>query len=163
MNSKPIESRSVTGARSTVERHRSPWALKLLLACWLPALLGCNSTSRVSPNSPPTPEEQAYLSKIEITNAKMMAARNLLGERIVTLDARIVNRGDRPVRYVGLRLQFMDLYNRKVVLQTNAVPIAPQAPALMPGESRPFSISFENIPPDWNQAPPQTTPTRVIF
>ncbi len=142
---------------------RYPLVLKLLLACWLPSLTGCGSASHVSPNSPPTPEEQAYLTMIEVTNAKMMAARNFLGERIITMDAHIVNHGNKTVRYVKLELQFMDIYGRKVVLQTQAVPITPQAPPLPPGESRPFSISFEHVPPDWNQAPPRITPVRVIF
>ncbi len=100
---------------------------------------------------------------IEVTGAKMMAARNFLGDRIVTMDAEIVNHGQKTVRYVELQLEFMDLYGTKVVLQTHAFPVTPEGPPLRPGEARGFSVSFEQVPPDWNQAPPRTKPVRVIF
>ena len=142
-----------------VRRRRWP----LLLGFFLPSLVACGPSSRVSPNSTSTPQEQAYLPNIEVTHAKMMAARNLLGERIVTLDADIVNKGSRTVRYVKLELQFMDLYGKKVVFQTSAVPVSTQDPPLKPSETRPFSVSFEHVSPDWNQAPPRAVPIRVIF
>jgi hypothetical protein len=139
-------------------RWKLPFGLVVLCG-----FLACGSSDRISPNSPATPEEKAYLSEIEVGGAKMMAARNFLGNRIVTMEAQIANHGQKTVRFVELQLKFMDLYGQKVVLQTNAFPITPDGPPLKPGESRSFSVSFEQVPPEWNQAPPRVKPVRVIF
>ena len=109
-----------------------------------------------------TEEQKAYLGRIEVTDARMSSAENFLGHTVTYLDAVVVNKGSRPVRHIALELEFYDtLY--QVVLRETAHPIATRTPPLKPGEARPFQVSFEHMPLDWNQGPPRITPVTVEF
>ena len=107
-------------------------------------------------------EEKAYLRHIVVTDPRMSAAENFLGDTITYLDARVSNQGTRPVRRIDLQLEFVDTLNQ-VVLRETAQPITPRAAPLKPGETRSFRVTFEHMPLDWNQAPPAITPSLVNF
>jgi hypothetical protein len=109
-----------------------------------------------------TEEQKAYLGQIEVTDARMSAAENFLGHTVTYLDAVVINKGPRPVKHVALELDFYDtLY--QVVLRETAHPISTRTPPLKPGEARPFQVSFEHMPLDWNQGPPRITPVAIEF
>jgi hypothetical protein len=103
-----------------------------------------------------TAEEKAYLQHIEITEAKVSAATNFLGDMVTYMDAKVTNTGARPVRQVDLRLEFSDMLNQ-VVLRETAHPITARMPPLKPGETRAIRVTFEKMPAEWNQAPPTIT------
>ena len=107
-------------------------------------------------------EQKAYLQQIAITDARMSAAENFLGHTVTYLDARVSNKGGREVRQLELELVFVDTLNQ-VVLRETARPIMLRTPPLQPGQSRPFQVSFEHLPLEWNQAPPTITPKSVHF
>lgn len=109
-----------------------------------------------------TEEQSAYLTEIIVSNARMSAAENFLGNTVIYLDAHLTNRGAKTVRRLELQLEFLDFYGQ-VVLRERAAPVTPRAPPLKPGEARAIQISFENVPASWSQAPPRITPTRVEF
>jgi len=109
-----------------------------------------------------TADARAYLPEIEVTDAKMSAARNFLGDTVTYLDARVTNKGTKLVRRLDLELEFVDTLNQ-VVLRDAAHPITARMPPLQPGETRAFRVSFEHMPIDWNQAPPTITPRYVGF
>lgn len=117
---------------------------------------------RASPPPPLTPEAKAYFSEIEVTDVRMSAARNFLGDTVTYLDARVTNQGAKLVRRLDLQLEFVDTLNQ-VVLRDAAHPISARTPPLKPGEARAFRVSFEHMPMDWNQAPPATTVKYVGF
>lgn len=123
-------------------------------------------TGRGSPPAAPPPvltgDAKAYLPEIEVTEAKMSAARNFLGDTVTYLDARVTNKGTKLVRRLDLELEFVDTLNQ-VVLRDAAHPISTRMPPLQPGETRAFRVSFEHMPIDWNQAPPAITPRYVGF
>ena len=95
---------------------------------------------------------QAYLAQIGVTDVHMSAAETGLGSNVTYLDAQLRNNGARAVHEVDLDLTFVDMLNQTVLRRT-AHPITTTAPPLQPGESRPFRVTFDYMPADWNQGP----------
>lgn len=107
-------------------------------------------------------EQKAYLQQIVVSDARMSAAENFLGHTVTYLDAQVTNKGAKAVRQLELELVFVDMLNQ-VVLRETARPVTLRGPALKPGQTRAFQVSFEHMPADWNQAPPTITPKLVQF
>jgi hypothetical protein len=114
--------------------------------------------------SPPTlsADQQAYLPQIVVSDTRMSAAENFLGHTVIYLDGQVSNRGNRAVRGLGIRMEFVDMLNQ-VVLRERAHPLNPQAPPLKPGETRAFRVTFEHLPLEWNQAAPTIAVESVEF
>ena len=127
------------------------------------AVLLMRMRSAAPPQSEPlSEEEKSYAGQIVIADARMSAAENFLGHTVTVMDARISNRGLKPVKRVELQLEFVDMLGQ-VVLRERAFPLAPHVMALKPGESRTFQVSFDHMPAEWNQAPPRITLISVNF
>jgi hypothetical protein len=109
-----------------------------------------------------TPEQKDYLANIGFAGAKMSAATNFLGQRVIYLDAQISNRGTRVVTQVETKMEFTDLLGQVILRENNKI-FPPASLPLKPGETRDFQIFFDRIPSDWNQAPPRITPVSVRF
>ena len=107
-------------------------------------------------------EQRAYLSSFEIADLRMSAAANFLGDTVTYLDGTITNKGAKPVRRVDVELNFVDMLNQ-VVLRETAHPLADRAAPLGPGETHAFRVTFEHMPVDWNQAPPNVKVVGVEF
>jgi hypothetical protein len=107
-------------------------------------------------------EQKAYLQQIVVSDARMSAAENFLGHAVTYLDAQVTNKGPKVVRELELELVFVDMLNQ-VVLRETARPVTLRGPALQPGQTRAFQVSFEHLPVDWNQAPPTITAKLVQF
>ncbi len=123
--------------------------------------------SRWRPASSPaaaalTPEQKAYLASIEFSGARMSAATNFLGQRVIYLDAEVANRGARAVKQVDLQTEFTDMLGQ-VILRDQARIFPPASLPLKPGETRAFQLFFDRIPSDWNQAPPRMAALSVEF
>lgn len=109
-----------------------------------------------------SPEAQAYLREIAVTDAHMSAADTPLGTAVTYLDARVANKGSQTVREVDLRLEFVDMTGQMVLRQTTH-PVSRQTAPLKPGELRGLHVTFDHMPAEWNQAPPAFTPVYVGF
>ncbi len=109
-----------------------------------------------------TDEEKDYISRVEVSDPRMSAADNFLGDTVTYLDARVTNHGQKAVRKVDVQLEFVDTLNQ-VVLREVAHPINARTPPLQPGQMRVFRVTFEHMPVDWNQAPPRMTTIMVRF
>ena len=107
-------------------------------------------------------EQKNYLRHITVTSPKMSAAENFLGDTVTYFDAELTNRGDRVIRQVELRLEFVDMLSQ-VVLRETVRPITSETAPLKAGETRAFQVSFEHMPAEWNQGPPVVTPVSVSF
>ncbi len=118
--------------------------------------------SRPAVRPPLSAEGQAYLKQIEVTDIHMSAAETGLGSNVTYLDAQIKNNGGRAVREVDVGLTFVDMLNQ-LVLRRTAHPITATAAPLQPGESRPFRVTFDYMPAEWNQGPPAVAITYVSF
>jgi hypothetical protein len=134
-------------------------AIAALFAGWV-LLRGPAESS--GPREPLTGEEKAYLSKIRVTDARMSAAQNYLGDTITFLDARITNQGSKPVRDVEVQLEFVDTFDQ-VVLRDSTHAVTTRMPPLDPGKTRAFRVSYDRMPAEWNLASPKITVTRVSF
>lgn len=130
-----------------------PFAVAVLLAS------GCNTTPA---DRPPTAEEKAYFSQIEISDAHMSVTDNFIGQKVFFLDAKVTNRGTKTVRRLVLQLEFVDTLSQ-VVLREKAFPVTLKKPPLKPGETRAFRAAFENMPADWNMSPPSMQPINMQF
>jgi hypothetical protein len=113
-------------------------------------------------HAPLDAEAKAYLSKIVVTDARMSAAQNFIGDTVTYLDAKMTNQGSKTLRDVELRLEFVDTLDQ-VVLRDSAHPVTPRTLPLGPGKTRSFRVSFDHMPADWNQGPPRITPVYVSF
>jgi hypothetical protein len=117
-----------------------------------------------SPQAEPTltPEQQAYLVNIGVTDAKMSAAENFLGQTVIYMDAQLTNHGTRTVKQVDIRMEFTDVLGQ-VILRDRARLLPPNTPFLKSGETRAFQLFFDRMPAEWNQGPPRITITSVQF
>ena len=147
---------------------RSTGLLILLVALVLGIVLGAAVwlAHTRSPRSQPlvalTAEERAYLQHIVISDARVSAATNFLGDMVTYVDAKMTNTGTKPVRELDIRLEFSDMLNQTVLRET-AHPLTPRMPPLTPGETRAFRSTLERMPAEWNQAPPTITPVALHF
>ena len=119
-------------------------------------------STRSQPPGALTAEERAYLQHIVISDARVSAATNFLGDMVTYVDAKMTNTGMKPVRELDVRLEFSDMLNQ-VVLRETTHPLTPRMPPLAPGETRAFRTTFERMPAEWNQAPPSITPVASHF
>lgn len=97
--------------------------------------------------------EQAYAPKIQINNLALNRAENFLHQEVTTLTGDLLNAGEQSVAGVELTLEFSDALHQVVLRETRAIVETPAAP-LVPGERRPFEISFEHLPSSWNLEQP---------
>jgi len=109
-----------------------------------------------------SPAQKAYLPSIEIGGLHMSAANNFLGDTVTYLDGTVTNKGSRAVRDLEVELNFVDTLDQ-VVLRETAHPLAGRGKPLQPGETYPFRVTFEHMPVDWNQAPPNAKAVYVEF
>ena len=126
------------------------------------SLAACGNSRRPPEASPPTPAEKAYLQNIQVTAARMTAAKNFLQHTVTTLHAQVTNQGGQTVGYIELDLAFSNFMGQ-IDLREKAHPVNTGTPPLKPGGTRAFEVSFDHVPEDWNQAPPQITATRVML
>jgi len=146
---------------------RTGWFI-LLAAAVVAVIVGLVVLLRPAPRSSsdeasnPTSEQKAYLSQIAVSDAKMSAAQNYLGQTVFYLNAKAINKGSRSVQRLDLELEFHDVLDQVVLLE-RAHPIRSGANPLKPGETRAFVVAFEHLPAEWNQGPPAITPKYVEF
>lgn len=134
--------------------------LAIVIAALLLYWLGI--ARRSGPASVLAEEQRAYLQQIVVSGPRMSAADNFLGHTVTYLDAQITNKGTRVVSQVQLEMEFVDMLGQVVLRETNW-PVNLRTPALKPGETRAFQVSFEHMPLEWNQAPPSIRVKLVIF
>jgi hypothetical protein len=106
------------------------------------------------------PAEQAYAAQIHVENLAMSRAENFLNQEVTTLAGDVVNTGNRSLQGLELSVEFSDTL-RQVALRESRSVLDP--PALAPGASRPFEISFEHVPTSWNMEQPAITVTALRF
>jgi hypothetical protein len=145
-----------------VNRPRVGLAAAAAIALAVAALAGCGSSPKQPAKSAPTPEQTAYLQNIQITPGRVEAAQNFLEHTVTTFYGTVTNTGKQTVRQLEISLTFSDIEG-KPVEQKSASPIGDDDPPLMPGETREFQVSFDEVPAMWNQAAPQMAPARVVL
>ena len=129
----------------------------VLSAWWMHGRL-----TRAPVRAPMSPEAEAYLRQIAVTDARMSAADTPLGTAVTYLDAHLTNKGTQSVQELDLRLEFVDMTGQMILRQT-VHPINKRTAPLKPGEVRDLHVTFDHMPAEWNQAPPAFTPVYVAL
>ncbi len=137
-------------------------ASALGLALVAAAFAGCGGSPKQPAEPAPAPEATAYLQNVQVTPGRVEAAQNFLQHTVTTIHGTVTNNGSKSVRYLEISLTFSDIEG-KPIQQKTAAAISRDAPPLKPGETRPFHVSFDEVPALWNQASPQIAPARVIL
>jgi len=120
------------------------------------------AAARSGPETPLGPDERAYLASIRAGDFHMSAADNFLGGTETYLDGNVSNTGKRQVRRLDLELTFVDYFGQ-VVLRETVHPVTGSSRPLDPGETRPFRVTFEHLPAEWNQAAPAARAVYLRF
>lgn len=114
-------------------------------------------SSRQQAPEPPQPLSEdalAYSSQVLLTDLRMSAEANFLGQEIVYLDGKITNHGSKAVRQLVVRLFFYDVL-RQVVLKEDREVLRSTSAPLAPGEARDFQLRMDRLPLSWNRGAPQ--------
>jgi len=136
--------------------------LALLIAAFVYFRSAALAGRRTGSGVPLSEEQRAYASLLELTDARMSAAQNFLGNTVTYLDARVTNKGAKAVRRLDVQLEFVDILNQ-VVLREVAHPVTDRTAPLKPGQSRAFQVTFEHMPADWNQTSPRMKVVYIDF
>jgi len=121
--------------------------------------------SRPAKNGSPPPasgEAKAYVSKLTLSDVTMQATENFMKQRVVEIEGKIANGGDRDLHGIDVFCLFYDVGGREI--HRERVPILNRkGPPLRPGESRGFRLPFDTLPEGWNQAMPRLVIAGINF
>ena len=106
------------------------------------------------PPQPLSEDALAYSSQVLLTDLRMSAEANFLGQEVVYLDGKITNHGSMAVRQLVVRLFFYDVLSQVVLKEDREVLRSTSAP-LGPGEARDFQLRMDRLPLSWNRGAPQ--------
>ena len=109
-----------------------------------------------------------YVSKLQVSDAKVSAAENYVGGTVTYLDATITNAGDQTLFGADMNLVFKNTMNEIVQKETMPLHVLVEnqmggypdlvdmtRSPIAPGHSKPVRMTLEHISADWNQAPPE--------
>jgi hypothetical protein len=113
--------------------------------------------------SPPvSAEAKAYVSKLTLSDVTMQATENFMKQRVVEIEGKIANGGDRALQGIDVYCLFYDVGGREI--HRERVPILNRkGPPLRPGDTRPFRLPFDTLPEGWNQAMPRLVIAGINF
>lgn len=106
------------------------------------------------PPQPLSEDALAYSSQVLLTDLRMSAEANFLGQEVVYLDGKITNHGSMAVRQLVVRLFFYDVLSQVVLKEDREVLRSTSAP-LGSGEARDFQLRMDRLPLSWNRGAPQ--------
>jgi hypothetical protein len=109
-----------------------------------------------------TPEAKAYSRSLKLTDVEMKATENYMKQRVVEIEGKISNAGDRAVEMVEIFCIFRDPYGQ-LVLRKRVPIVSARMGGLKPGETKSFRLPFDEIPDSWNQAMPALVIAAVKF
>src|SRR3954454_20094190 len=121
--------------------------------------------SRPAPNrsAPPVSgEAKAYVSKLTLADVSMQATENFMKQRVVEIEGKIGNGGDRELRGIDVYCLFYDVSGREIHRERVSV-LSRQGAPLRPGENRAFRLPFDALPEGWNQAMPRLVIAGIDF
>jgi hypothetical protein len=114
----------------------------------------------------------AYAASLSFSDLKTSAAQNFVGATVSYIDGVITNTGDKTVIHAVVQVTFKDDMDQTAqreelpmrVLRTGGPydeAVDFNLSPLVPGQSKPFRLTFENISAQWNHAYPDLQITQV--
>ena len=119
-------------------------------------------SSRPTPQLQLTPEGNAYVRNLQLSDVSMRATGNYMKQTVVEIEGKITNSGNRPVEIVEIYCLFYDGYQQLVLRQRMPI-VSAKMGGLKPGETKSFRLPFDELPESWNQAVPQMRIAAVKF
>jgi len=92
----------------------------------------------------------------------MQATENFMKQRVVEIEGKIGNGGDRELRGIDVYCLFYDVSGREIHRERVSV-LSRQGAPLRPGENRAFRLPFDALPEGWNQAMPRLVIAGIDF
>ena len=108
------------------------------------------------------PVEREYAAKIQIANVALRREENFLHQEVTTLSGTLQNTGNRSLSDAEITIEFYDEMRQVVLRETRAL-FGRTSPALAPGGSQEFEVSFEHIPHSWNRESPSVSISGLRF
>lgn len=111
---------------------------------------------------PLSPEAKAYVKHLKLSDVELKATESYMKQQVVEILGKIGNQGDRALDVVEINCVFYDPYGQLVLRQRVPI-VSRKMGGLKPGETKPFRLPFDNLPPSWNQAMPQLVIAHIQF
>ena len=109
-----------------------------------------------------TPEAEAYLPLLDLSDVAMAASDTFLEQTLVEITGTIKNRGERTIALVEINCVFREINGIEIAREPRVV-IGPRTGPLAPQQEKSFRLAFDNLPPDWNQALPNLFVAQIGF
>ncbi len=101
------------------------------------------------------PQEQAYAPHIRYSNIQLAQSSNLLNQQFMYISGVVANDGDRAIQGLAMSVDFYDdIDNKELTMHDTETVIAPTDQPLPAHQQRPFSVTIDGFPKDWNQQMP---------
>jgi hypothetical protein len=121
-----------------------------------------NGTSARGPEPILTEEGKAYTRNLRLSDVTMKATDSYVGQRIIEIEGKIGNAGDRTLASVEIYCIFYDAYGQ-LVLRKRVPIVSQRVGGLNPGDTKSFRLPFDEISPNWNEKMPQLVIASVTF
>jgi len=119
-------------------------------------------SKRPTQDLPLTPEAKAYVRNLSLSDVSIKATDSYLNQRVVEIEGKITNAGDRNVDLIEIYCIFRDSYGQMVLRERLPI-VSRRMGGLKPGETKSFRLPFDEIPEKWNQAMPSLVIAGVKF
>ena len=135
-----------------------------VLAILAIAIFGYNQyvAKHASADEPLTPEAKSYVGNLKLSDVEMKATDSYLKQRIVEINGKIANAGDRELETVEIYCVFYDNYGQ-LVLRSRVPIVSKRMGGLKQGEAKTFRLPFDEIPASWNQQMPHLVIAQIKF
>lgn len=107
-------------------------------------------------------EAKAYLPNLALSDVSMQATENFMKQRVIEVNGKITNKGNRPLRSIDVYCLFYGVTGQEIHRELLPIVNAKNAP-LPAGETRPFRLPFDAVPDGWNQVMPKMVVAEIKF
>ncbi len=109
-------------------------------------------------------DARAYLPNLELSDVGMQATENFMQQRVVEVQGKIGNKGQRALASVDVYCLFYGVDGRELHRERQSIlgGAGPHVP-LQPGDTRSFRLPFDSLPDGWNQAMPKLVIAQIAF
>jgi hypothetical protein len=162
---------SGNGPGGQAARNWLPWivaVIAILFVVGIAFLVGSRREARTTSGIDP------YAAHLAIGNVQISQANNFAGDQLTYVDGTILNRGDKTVTSIAVRVLFANddgeppqtkrvpltlIRTRQPYVDIEPVSAAP----LKPGASQEFRLIFDDVSPLWNQQIPKVEVANVTL
>lgn len=102
---------------------------------------------------PLTSEAKGYIGNLQLQDVGMKASVDFFSQRVVEIEGKIHNAGDRGLDVVEVTCVFRDSAGQPAFRQRSPI-VSKKMGGLQPGETKSFRLAFDAVPDSWNRQMP---------